>query len=319
MKSLYLVFRRGVAAAVLLLTALILSTVLAPTGYAASINSLQQTDQPPVCQNCHADEYKLWQESTHATAAANPQFQTALEVTQDQELCLQCHTTGSDTATGEGISCEACHGPYVEGHPGGATMVLPMESETCRTCHQATFVEWEQSAHGDRNIECFDCHLSHSQGLRTGSEETLCSACHEARQMQATHVTHNIDGLECSGCHMPQQTTEPHQPMGMSVSSGIHDFDVNSQACLDCHTQNLSAPTAGATSVGAELATVAQVAVSPEQVQSLEHRLSSMRNIAVAGMGLAFGIGGFIGLVVGIVAMALLRRPNTPEEGGKES
>ena len=238
-------FRGGVALAALLLAVLIFGFVIVPTGYAAPIDSLQQqTDQPPACQDCHADEYKLWQESTHATAASDPVFQAALEVTQDQELCMQCHTTGPETATGEGISCEACHGPQVAGHPGGATMVLPMESETCRTCHQATFVEWEQSAHGDKNIECFDCHLSHSQGLRTGSEETLCSACHEARQMEATHVTHNIDGLECSGCHMPKTTTEPHQPMGMSVSSGIHDFDVNSQACMDCHTQNLSVQTA---------------------------------------------------------------------------
>jgi ribosomal protein L40E len=315
------VFRGGVAIAALLLAALIF--IFVPTGYAAPIDtSPQQTERPPACQDCHADEYKQWQESTHATAATDPAFKAALEVTQDQELCLQCHTTGPDTATGEGISCEGCHGPYVEGHPDKATMVLPMKSETCRTCHQATFVEWEQSAHGEKNIECFDCHLSHSQGLRTGSEETLCSACHEARQMEATHVTHNIDGLECSGCHMPKQTTEPHEPMGMAVSSGIHDFDVNSQACMDCHTKNLSAATAGmasgATAAGTELATVAQAAASSEQVQTLEHRLSSMRNVAVVGMGLAFGIGGFIGLVAGVIGMALLRRPND-SEGEKEN
>ncbi len=72
-------FRGGVAAAALLLAALIFGFVMVPTGYAAPIDSLQQqTDQPPACQDCHADEYKLWQESTHATAASDPVFQAAL-------------------------------------------------------------------------------------------------------------------------------------------------------------------------------------------------------------------------------------------------
>jgi hypothetical protein len=32
------------------------------------------------------------------------------------------------------------------------------------------------------------------------------------------------------------------------------------------------------------------------------------------GMGLAFGMGGFIGLAAGLVAMALLRKPKPSEE-----
>ena len=77
-------FRGGGAAAALLLAALIFGFVMVPTGYAAPMDStLQQTDPPPACQDCHADEYKLWQESTHATAASDPVFQAALEVTQE--------------------------------------------------------------------------------------------------------------------------------------------------------------------------------------------------------------------------------------------
>ena len=73
------------------------------------------------------------------------------------------------------------------------------------------------------------------------------------------------------------------------------------------------------TVAGAELATAAQVAAASEQVQALERRLSSMRNVAVVGMGLAFGVGGFIGLVAGIAGMALLRRPHGSEEKREDS
>jgi hypothetical protein len=188
-------------------------------------------------------------------------------------------------------------------------MVLPMESETCRSCHRATFEEWEESTHGSSNIECFDCHLSHSQGLRTGSEETLCSACHEMREMQATHVTHRIDGLECSGCHMDEQTTGPHSAMAMTVEASTHGFAFDAEACMDCHSQVARADTIEMPPAEVAVSAPVQMASSAADVETLEHRLASLRNVAVAGMGLAFGIGGFLGLVAGLVAMALLRRP----------
>jgi hypothetical protein len=306
------VFGGGASAPALLFTTAVLSLVLfVPTGFAATAGEpLGQSTEPPVCQDCHPDEYELWQDSTHASAVSDPRFQAALKGQPNEEACLECHTTGPDSATGEGISCEACHGPYVEGHPDAATMVLPMESETCRSCHRAAFEEWEESTHGSSNIECFDCHLSHSQGLRTGSEETLCAACHEMREMQATHVTHHIDGLECSGCHMQPQTTDPHAGMAMTVEASTHGFAFDAEACMDCHNQVALADTVAMPPAEMGLAAVEEAAASAEEIQTLERRLASLRNVAVAGMGLAFGIGGFLGLVAGLVVMALLRRPH---------
>jgi len=292
----------------------------------AAADVAPQTEPP--CQQCHPDEYAQWQAAPHASAMIDPAFQEQLQLQHNQEACLQCHTSGLDIGTesgaAAGVTCEACHGPYKEGHPSAETMQLPMASETCRTCHLATFVEWESSSHGQANIECFDCHLAHSQGLRTGSEETLCVACHELRDVDTLHMTHRIDGLTCSGCHMSDQMSGAHDTATVQVSGSTHDFDISSAKCLECHTETLSASAdistmnavaASAATDGAKLvAETARANALADQVQQLEGRFVGLRNAAIIGMGLALGVGGFVGLAAGLAGMALLRRQRAPEE-----
>ena len=104
---------------------------------------------------------------------ARPVFQEQLAKSHNQPACLTCHTTGFDAGSGkfmsEGVTCEACHGPYKEGHPAGQTMQLPMESATRAGCAiRPPFEEWEKSQHAAKQIDCFDCHQAHTQGVRTG-------------------------------------------------------------------------------------------------------------------------------------------------------
>jgi hypothetical protein len=40
----------------------------------------------------------------------------------------------------------------------------------------------------------------------------------------------------------------------------------------------------------------------------LQQRLTALRDTAVIGIGLAFGVGGFMGLVVGLVGIGLWKR-----------
>lgn len=89
----------------------------------------------PKCKMCHkaktGDQWKTWTESRHAGAFETLASEAALEIAADQGLgnpqeeptCLACHTTagflGDDVAisakgkyvAGEGVGCEACHGP----------------------------------------------------------------------------------------------------------------------------------------------------------------------------------------------------------------
>jgi hypothetical protein len=193
--------------------------------------------QTPVCQSCHADEYRAWQAGSHAKATLAPAFKDALSKAGDQAACLTCHTTGFDTSSGkflsEGVTCEACHGPYRAGHPNAATMQLPMASDTCHVCHQQTFTEWQASAHAGKNIECFDCHQAHSQGLRAGSVNELCGTCHSDKQTEMAHATHGINGVDCVSCHMSKELVS--NGSGMQIMAPRHTFKVSADVCAGCH------------------------------------------------------------------------------------
>ncbi len=261
--------------------------IFTPTTSATTITQapltgvLPQSAQPPVCQSCHPQEYAAWKDTPHALSA--------------------------------GASCESCHGPYKEGHPDKSTMQLPMASETCKTCHGPTFTEWQASTHASKNIECFDCHNAHTQGLRTGSQETLCAACHPERETQVAHATHGISGVNCADCHMAPETGSKAgvaKPTQGAVRS--HTFKVSSDVCAKCHEATIHTSNTVVSLKASTSADTSQQANSAPQleteVKTLQGRIDNMRNASAVSMGLALGLGGFVGLIIGVVATALLQR-----------
>jgi len=308
-----------IVATVLVLTETSSAAPIAAPQARVLLSQLLFQQQQPLCQSCHPDEYEAWKNTTHAKATLDPVFQEQLSKSHDKQACLQCHTTGFDTGSGkflsEGVTCEACHGPYKEGHPAGQTMQLPLASGTCRMCHENAFGEWETSKHAEKNIQCFDCHLAHTQGLRTGSQETLCSACHSDQQTQVTHSTHGINGVDCSGCHMAEQMKPAATQAGLEIPVRTHTFTVPADVCNKCHKSTIHS---GATT--SLNRTVAVTAQSPplekpareteleQQVTDMQTRLNSLRNIGVVSMGLALALGGFLGLLIGVGGMALWHR-----------
>lgn len=322
---------------IVLPTAVILMAALAltSTSQAAPVVEAQPLltqllfqEQELPCQGCHPEEYTAWQGTTHANAVMDPAFKDELLQSHDPSVCLPCHTTGFDTGTGEfhaeGVTCEACHGAYKEGHPKAETMQLPMESTTCRTCHQTAFAQWEVSQHAEAKIDCYDCHQAHTQGLRLGSIEKLCSACHTDEQTDAAHSMHGISGVDCASCHMSEQMKDAADLTGGArTSMSNHTFAVASDVCTRCHTgaahkSTGSSQTVNTADSGAETAatTTTQV-VEPQgqRVQELEQQLNDvqkrtndLRNVAVVSMGLSLGVGGALGLLVGVGVAALLGR-----------
>lgn len=272
----------------ILIVALILiftPTTRADTVAPARLTGVIPQTAKPVCESCHPEEYAAWKNTPHAVGA--------------------------------GASCESCHGPYKEGHPDKSTMQLPMASETCKTCHAATFTEWQASLHAGKNIECFDCHNAHTQGLRTGSEEKLCAACHSGRQTQVAHATHGINGVNCADCHMAPESNATTAGSAKPVQGAVrsHSFKVASDVCAKCHestihTSNIvaSLKTANVTNNQQQAGASPQLAA---QVTSLQARIDSMRNASAVTMGLALGLGGFAGLIIGIAGTVLLQRRNS--------
>lgn len=250
--------------------------------------------QQPVCQNCHPKEYEAWKSTPHARAG--------------------------------GVTCEACHGAYKEGHPAKTTMQLPMASNTCETCHTGTFAEWKTSLHAGKNIQCFDCHNAHTQGLRTGSEEKLCAACHSERQTQVAHATHGISGVDCASCHMaPEKQAaggSPAKSAAVIATTGAvrsHTFKVSGDVCAKCHESDVHTGNQVSTlravvnkmdPTGAQQQ-ADRVPELQKQVVDLQDRVNSLRNAAALTMGLAFAVGGFAGLLFGIVGMTLWYRRNS--------
>lgn len=93
------------------------------------------------CKMCHPDIYKDWSKSAHARG-----FDLLVNAGQDKNSdCLPCHTTGyakggyvdqATTATLQGTTCEACHGPGAD-HMGDKTKITRMPpTGTCAACHQ---------------------------------------------------------------------------------------------------------------------------------------------------------------------------------------
>lgn len=160
---------------------------------AFAIGAVQEKEQPKFvgvnkCRVCHmstsrGNQFKVWNESKHATAYTTLGTDRAKEVAvkagveddpQQAAECLSCHVTGHGAAAEmfekgfdvkQGVQCEACHGPgslykdpqimnamRYKNDPEGTLkelqalgLIIPGDKE-CRACHNdksPTYVPFE--------------------------------------------------------------------------------------------------------------------------------------------------------------------------------
>ena len=214
--------------------ALVLALLFAPT-VVRSQNEEKSSDR---CALCHEQDTKDWAGSAHARAV-NPEFLAIREQQGNKWECLVCHTSQYDRKTGQfshdGVSCESCHGAARDDHPDKSKMTLPVSSEVCQGCHAITYGEWRVSAHGQKNIRCFDCHKMHGMKLRKDDPDQMCGTCHAEQLKDFTHATHHSQGLHCITCHMPELTTGMPKIRGTGVRG--HTFTVGAETCIRCHRE----------------------------------------------------------------------------------
>jgi len=280
---------------------------------------------PELCAACHDDIHEDWMTTRHAAAFSSPIFQENWTENPDQNACLQCHTTGYDTATGtyqfEGVTCESCHGPYQTGHPQTKMPITP-DATLCAKCHKTTTDEWRASQHGEVGIQCQACHDPHTQTPKAESVNALCSNCHKDPGQTFTHSTHANAGLECSNCHM---FTSPRtgSPIGGLVATG-HTFVVGSEACIGCHQDTVHTRDKIVALTG-EVTQLTQL--DPEElrqkVQDQEQEIASLQASSDTRLYVGLAQGAIVGLATGGVAAWIVSRrirviTEIVEEGGEE-
>ena len=288
---------------------------------------------PEKCAECHSAETEAWQGSPHAQAMSDIDESVQLACSEEMDIvecsCLTCHTTDfnptESTYVYEGVSCEACHGPYVEGHPKDGVMHLDVDSSVCSDCHVDTYAEWQDSLHAQAGVQCIGCHLSHSQDFRL-TDEALCGTCHRDQLEDFAHTSHQSSEVGCTDCHLPSahaNETEAllasaDQSIGHSMAPPSHSFTVvSSQACVGCHGQTIHEVVPGdeLTTQTANVRLLAMADRVPElaaQLKATEQANKSLRVMTLVSLGLGLGIGGMLGiifmLVVGYVAQGRTKR-----------
>jgi hypothetical protein len=286
----------------------LLALAVFPTPAFAGEPQPLQTD-PGQCALCHRAEVQDWQTSPHAAATtAIESAVIACEEGQDCS-CLTCHTTNFSPATGTfehaGVTCEACHGPLVEGHPENGHMILSVDSSACSDCHPETFQDWQHTSHAQGGVQCIGCHRSHTQNLRL-DDQALCRSCHRDHIQDGGHLVHTRSGLDCLTCHT-SPARSPHVEGG--PSGPTHQFTVATEVCASCHS--------GAFHRDETTALISQMqpgvtipAASSGQAAAADQGLGSRTAQASAvSLGLGIGIGAMAGIVFMLVLGLVIQRP----------
>ena len=270
----------------------------------------EEYDGPEKCGECHADRYELWSQGPHANALDDPLFQEEWAAADSPPYCLACHTTGYNPNTGEyaleAVTCEACHGPYDEGHP-PEIIGADREGEICQNCHPKAYEEWQSSRHGQVGTRCLGCHqLCSLETMRAEDGHAVCETCHSGDANHFHQSTHNAEGLDCTDCHVHPGPGE----IGHGGREHIaHVFLGNPESCLDCHGETIHMENK---IIDAEAQVVALQETGVDDLQQEVAELAEERNGLQANVASRFyaGIaaGAIVALAVGFGAGQFWRR-----------
>lgn len=290
------------------------------------------------CAECHPNVESAWEASPHAHAFDDQEYSERWTAMGKPGECLACHTTGymssSNTYSGEGVQCEACHGETVEGHP-PAVVPVKADSDYCGACHTTTLSEWRLTGHFTSGVGCMDCHDPHSQKALFEDPDDMCLNCHKEDMGPYLEDLHIQKGIGCVDCHSLVIPPDPVPDDGI-VPTG-HAFTITPGTCVACHTDALhagfslpgyeegaKAANGGAeTGEGTEETDVALEVVpesphgetelsSEQRIQALEAALASTR------LSTLFQ-GGIIGIVFGGITVYYLSRNRRQTAPGMET
>jgi thiosulfate/3-mercaptopyruvate sulfurtransferase len=253
---------------------------------------------PQTCGTCHPDRYEMWLTGPHAKALEDHLFQETWAEVDNARYCLACHTTGYNPNSGEyamgGVTCEACHGPYSEGHPPDVVAV-DRNGEVCQTCHPKAYDEWRASQHGQVGTRCVACHqICTLKTMRADDSHAVCENCHSEDADHFHQGTHNSEGLDCTDCHLHTGPGEAEHEGRPHIS---HLFVGNPESCIDCHGETIHMDNK-IVSVEAQMATIEETGV-PDMQQEIV-TLEEERDTLAANVANRLYAGLVAGVIVGV-------------------
>jgi hypothetical protein len=171
--------------------------------------------KPGACLVCHTTGYDpatatykesgVACESCHGPVPDNHP-KTPMPVVRSTELCSRCHSDtrfdvqawSGSTHYQRGLECTTCHDPHSASIK---TVPAPREgektdpvSQLCITCHQESSMDFDNTAHAQKNIACVDCHVTESTDVENAPHKipdhsfeaslASCNTCH-AQQMHS--------------------------------------------------------------------------------------------------------------------------------------
>lgn len=250
------------------------------------------------CTICHQAFQESWQAGAHGMATTDPAFRTEWEAKGKPGECLECHVTGYDPLTNtwqaDGITCQACHGPFPEFHP-AEPMPADRSAQLCGQCHSQAFFEWQVSAHRQQGLDCAGCHDPHATALKKESATLLCASCHRERSSNYAHSAHSQQGLTCPDCHLGKTAST----MGEGNARQDHSFFVSLNTCNNCHAYQMHDPV----QVHPERPTP----FPPNSLASVESLAVTSEPVPVSPVGFTT-LSGLIGVAFGVVLAPWLER-----------
>lgn len=169
--------------------------------------------KPGACLVCHTTGYDpataTYKESGVACESCHGPVpddhpKNPMPVVRSTELCSRCHSDtrfdvqgwSGSTHYQRGLECTTCHDPHSASikevpAPRGSEKTDSV-SQLCITCHQESSMDFDNTAHAQKNIACVDCHVTESQDVENAPHKipdhsfeaslASCNTCH-AQQM----------------------------------------------------------------------------------------------------------------------------------------
>lgn len=177
-----------------------------------------------LCQKCHEDQYKGYQESVH---------HGLIESGNDKApVCSDCHVSHSI------VSLKKSRRQVVE---------------TCRNCHEKIYDVYRTSVHGRALLEfdnpdvptCIDCHSAHGIKdpripLQRMASPQVCSRCHADKKLMSKYRL-RADVYETYLDDFHGVTTSFYRKAGV-----VGDPSRVTAVCVDCHgIHNIKSPRSG--------------------------------------------------------------------------